>query len=145
VKTYMDICAIKRPFDDQTHPRVALETAAVLVILQADLEGRLQCVRSAAHDLENSLNPDGRRAAAVQAWLDTLTPAAETPEAVAKRASHLAALGFGMLDAFHLAWAENLNADTLVTCDDRFIACAARNASSIKLRVVNPLQLVGEL
>ena len=50
---YLDMCCLKRPFDDQTQPRIALETAAVLAILQAVAGGRANAVRSLAHQLEN--------------------------------------------------------------------------------------------
>ena len=80
---YLDMCCLKRPLDDQTQPRIALETAAVLAILQAVADDRAKAVRSLAHQLENSRNPDSRRAGAVAAWLDTLNPIESTPRSVA--------------------------------------------------------------
>lgn len=66
MRVYLDICSIKRPYDDQAQTRIMLETAAVLVVLQAAEEGRVTLLRSIAHDIENSQNPDHRRATAVR-------------------------------------------------------------------------------
>jgi len=40
VRIYLDMCALKRPFDDQSNGRIALETTAVLSILRSVAEGR---------------------------------------------------------------------------------------------------------
>lgn len=29
MKVYLDICCLKRPFDDQSQPRIAVESAAI--------------------------------------------------------------------------------------------------------------------
>jgi predicted nucleic acid-binding protein len=145
VKVYLDLCCLKRPFDDQTQARIAVETVAVLAILDAIRDGRIQTVRSPAHELENSQNPDSRRAAAVSAWLDLLNPLEPTPPSVAERTRFLVDAGFGQLDAFHLAWAEYLGVDSFVTTDDQLIARAARAPAIISLRVLNPVSLIAEL
>jgi hypothetical protein len=62
---YLDICCLKRPFDDQAQARVRLETEAVLGLLAED-PSRATFVRSAAHDLENDQNPLAWRAERVR-------------------------------------------------------------------------------
>jgi len=121
------------------------KTAAVLAILQAVADGRAKAVRSLAHQLENSRNPDSRRARAVAAWLDTLDPIESTPRSVAERVGRLAAAGFEAMDAYHLAWAENPRADVLVTTDDRFLSQFNRLGDIMKTRVLNPVTLATEL
>jgi predicted nucleic acid-binding protein len=142
---YLDMCSLKRPFDDQTQPRIALETAAVLAILQAVADGRVKPVRSLAHQLENSRNPDSRRAGAVAAWLNTLNPIEPTPRPVAERVAQLTDAGFKAMDAYHLAWAEHLQADVLVTTDDGFLSQSSRSGDIMKVRVLNPVGLAVEL
>jgi hypothetical protein len=44
---YLDMCCMKRPFDDQSHPRFRLESEAVLGLLAAESDS-LRFVRSAA-------------------------------------------------------------------------------------------------
>lgn len=53
---YLDMCCLKRPFDDQSHPRIRLESEAVLSLLAAE-SNSLQFVRSLALWLENEQNP----------------------------------------------------------------------------------------
>ncbi|MCI0352054.1 MAG: PIN domain-containing protein, partial [Acidobacteriales bacterium] len=122
MKVYLDLCCLKRPFDDQSQPRIAVETAAVLELLKLVADGKLEAVRSIAHDLENSLNHDARRAAAVQEWLDRLNPVDRTPRSVANHYRKFRKAGLAQMDAFHLAWAEHLGAEALITTDDRFIS-----------------------
>lgn len=145
MRIYLDMCSLKRPFDDQSNARIALETTAVLSILKAVADGRADAVRSIAHEAENLHNPDTRRSGAVGKWLETLNRLEETPPSVSGRTSSLYGFGLGPLDAFHLAWAEHLKADVLVTTDDDFLAKASRPAVSGSVRVLNPVSLVGEL
>ena len=122
-----------------------METTAVLAILKFVAEGKAEGVRSVAHEAENSHNPDTRRSGAVAKWLKTLNKLEETPPSVSTRTSVLHGFGLGPLDAFHLAWAEHLHADVLVTTDDDFLAKASRPAVSSTVRVVDPVSLAGEL
>src|SRR5437868_5444661 len=106
MRVYMDMCCLKRPFDDQAQPRISLETAATLAILQAVNDGRLEAVRSLAHEIENAQNPDSRRAGAVAEFLKTLNALEQTSSSVEENVGKLHAVGFRNLDAYHLAWAE---------------------------------------
>lgn len=65
---YLDMCCIKRPFDDQSQPRIRLESEAVVTMLAAE-SAALRFVRSAALFLENEQNPLPFRAARVRRWL----------------------------------------------------------------------------
>jgi hypothetical protein len=141
---YFDMCCLKRPFDDQTQSRIAVETAAVVALQQAVDDQRLDAVQSAAHVGENARNPDRRRAAAVASWLSGLNPLTTTPGMVINRIIGLTGAGFSVLDAAHIAWAEFLKADVLVTVDDDLLKKAKRT-SAIMVRVVNPVDLVQEL
>ncbi len=145
MKVYLDLCSLKRPFDDQSQPRINLETSAVLSLLDAVADGRLEAVRSLAHELENSRNHDLRRARVVGSWLESLNPLEVTPNSVAQQADQLIHRGLGAMDAYHLAWAEYLGADTLVTTDDRFLSKAAHLKGIIKVRLVDPITLAKEL
>jgi predicted nucleic acid-binding protein len=54
-------------------------------------------------------------------------------------------LGFKEFDAYHVASAEAGACDRLVTCDDRFLKTARRNAATIKVTVTDPISLVSEV
>lgn len=142
MKVYLDICCLKRPFDDQMQPRIALETAAVLTVLRWITEGHLAAVRSLAHNLENSLNPNVARAAVVSEWLELLNPLEPTPSAVAGNFKEFRSKGIGLMDAYHLAWAEYLGADVFLTSDDEFLARGRRLSGVLKTRMMDPCAFV---
>ncbi|HUT71567.1 MAG TPA: hypothetical protein VMW89_12920 [Desulfatiglandales bacterium] len=48
---YVDVCALSRPFDDQSFMRIRLETEAVNLILSKIKEGRFKLLVSTAHTI----------------------------------------------------------------------------------------------
>lgn len=61
------------------------------------------------------------------------------------RARELVAMGFKAADAVHVAAAERLRADALVTTDDRLVRVARRRAGRLHVRVLDVLSFVAEL
>lgn len=122
-----------------------METDAVLVILSAIEAGEFTAVRSSAHDAENGRNTDAERGRAVQERLDSWPGAAPLSQAVLTRGDVLRSLGFGELDALHLAWAESLAADVFLTTDDKLISLATRlPLETLRARVCDPVTFVRE-
>ena len=119
---YLDVCCFKRPFDDASVDRVRREAEAVAAILEAARAGVFALVRSPAHDYENERNPREDRRLATRLWLD-------------------AALGFGPLDALHLAFAEQSAARWFVTTDDRLLKRAATERERLRVEVLRPDQV----
>jgi len=144
MKVYLDICCLKRSFDDQSQPRIAVESAAVVAILAAAERGQIELVRSAAHHAENAGDPDTERRAAVAEWLAAGPSPSEATEDVRSRFTQARDAGIGQLDALHIAWAEELGADMFLTTDDRLVSRAAR-LTTIRVRVLNPTAFVQEL
>lgn len=131
MKIYLDMCALKRPFDDQRQGRILIETAAVTRILEAAGGGTLTLCNSTALAAENRRNPNQQRKARVETLLNWIgTPAPATP-AVLNRAEDLVRQGFRDMDALHLAFAEALRADWFVTVDDQILS----RAETVKLGV----------
>jgi hypothetical protein len=56
MRIYLDMCCLKRPFDDQSQPGIRLETEAVLALLAAE-SATVDFIRSPALRLENRQNP----------------------------------------------------------------------------------------
>jgi hypothetical protein len=144
MRVYLDLCCLKRPFDDQSQVRVHLESEAILALLSA-AGSRLELVHTRAHDLENEQNKVPTRAARVREWLSAtaLTDLADGPTTT--RTAELVALGFKSFDAFHLASAEGARSDAFATCDDRLLAAAHRHAAVLRIRVVKPVDLATEV
>lgn len=56
-RVYLDLCSLKRPFDDQRQPRVRDEAVAVGMIIARAEAGEIALIRSPAHIVENDANP----------------------------------------------------------------------------------------
>jgi predicted nucleic acid-binding protein len=143
MRLYIDMCALKRPFDDQTQNRIASETSAFLAIVARVEQGVDTFVWSTSLTLENDADPDaevrievGKFAKHAESLL-TLTPQVEG------RLKSLAVEGLRPLDAAHVAFAEAATCDVLITCDDRLIARARRAGCLIS--VMSPLEYLEEI
>jgi hypothetical protein len=141
---YLDMCCLKRPFDDQSQPRIRLESEAVLGLLAVECD-ELRFVRSPALMLENSQNPVKERALRVDQWLMAEPFCRLDADAMVSRTAELISLGFKNFDALHLAVAEQAGADVFACCDDRLLGVASRNCGGIKVRVVEIVELAKEL
>ncbi len=138
---YLDLCCFKRPFDDATIDRIRREAEAVAAIFDMAQAGTFHLVRSPAHDFENERNPREDRRLATRLWLDTATVSVAASQAATDRARALAALGFGPLDALHLAFAEASAARWFVTTHDRLLKVAARHREQLGVEIVLPEQI----
>ena len=110
-------------------------------ILDAAQAGTLQIVRSPAHDFENERNPREDRRLATRLWLDAATASVPASAAAAARARELTALGFGPLDALHLAFAEQSAARWFVTTDDSLLKRAVTERDRLRVEVLRPDQV----
>lgn len=136
-RVYLDLCCLKRPFDDQRQLRVREEAAAVAGIIARAESGMIRLVRSPAHLVENDANPREDRRLAAALWIAAAAiEVAEAPSTEA-RARTLVDWGFSPLDALHMAFAEQAGA-TFLTCDDRLLALAGRYRDRLAVPVSNP-------
>ena len=141
---YLDMCCLKRPFDEQVQPRIRLESEAVLALLTLESD-EVRFVRSSALVLENSLNPVKERASRVDQWL-TATPLWKADaKLLESRTRILMQLGLKNFDSLHVASAEQVAADFFVTCDDRLLSAAKRNADNIHVTIVSVVEIAKEL
>src|SRR5437763_6394095 len=111
---YLDMCCLKRPFDDQSQSRIRLESEAVLSLLALE-SSDVRFVRSPALLLENSRNPVKERASRVGQWLlseSTLASELDS-KALEARMAELMRLGLKNFDALHVATAEQVRADVM--------------------------------
>jgi predicted nucleic acid-binding protein len=138
---YLDVCCLKRPFDDATAERVRREAEAVAAIFDAVRAGALTVVRSPAHDFENNRNPREDRRLATTLWLESATLRVSVTTTVAARARELTGAGFAPLDALHLACAEEAAARWFVTTDDRLLKRAGTERDRLRLAVLKPDQV----
>jgi PIN domain-containing protein len=142
---YLDVCCLKRPFDDRRATRVQLETAAGAALIERAERGELRLVRSPAHTFENDRNPREDRRLATASWLNGARVEAALTESAAARARELGGLGFSPLDALHTAFAEEAGAALLATTDDGLIALGQRHREKLRVSITNPTHLLQRL
>jgi len=137
---YLDVCAYCRPFDNQESPRILQETVAVYLILKYIEQARYRAAVSPVHFQEIGAIQEIEERLELEALLKRLqSPFQYNPQQARKRAEMLHAQGFGVADAAHVAFAEQL-ADVLITCDDKLLKKCRK--ASLKIAVMNPLEFI---
>lgn len=140
VKIYLDTSAYNRPFDDQTQPKIFLETQAVVIILQIVEAKLIELVGSSVLEYENSRNPDSIRKEAMRRYLQIAGLRQDVNEAIQDRAKQLEHNGLKAVDELHIACAEAVNSDHFITCDKRLI----NRCVGLMMKVLNPVEFVLE-
>lgn len=145
MKVYLDACAINRLSDDQNQSRIRAESEAVQQILSLIVMGTLEWKASRALEVELLQNPDLAKRTDSLDLLSYAGSVLRGSEEVRQRGRQLAEAGYGVFDALHLAYAEEMQVDVLLTTDDRFIRQAARRLGNPSVRVVNPVEWFKEV
>ena len=141
IKIYLDISAYNRPFDDQSQPKIFLESQAIVIILQMVEAGMVDLVSSSVLEYENSRNPYPLKQEAMNRYLQMAEARQMVDEAIQQRAEELGHNGLKAVDALHVACAERLRSNYFVTCDRRLI----NRCGGLTLKVVNPVDFVLEV
>jgi predicted nucleic acid-binding protein len=121
-----------------------VEAEAVERIFRLLRENTIEWLSSAALEAETSNNPDPGRRDEVQVLLLLATNTIPLDGQIIQRAQELEAVGYGAFDALHLSSAEAGGAEVLLTTDDRFTKRARRDAGSLRVRVLNPVEWLRE-
>ena len=144
MKVYLDVSRLNRPFDDQSQARVRLEAEAVTIILERCDAGMWQQVSSEIARIEIDANPNAAQRARVMLLLPDEKAVLKLAESHFARAGELEAIGFKPADALHVASAEGLGADVLLSCDDRLCRLARRRRRQLHVPVANPVDWLTE-
>lgn len=144
MRIYLDCCSLQLPFDDKSHPRIAVEAEAVLVILTMCESDQMKLISSEALQFEIGRIPDQSRKEEALTILKIAKETVELTPELEAMARRLNASGLKPLDALHLASASISKADYFCTCDDNLLK-KARNLDELDTTVVSPTELVMEL
>ena len=144
MRIYLDACCLSRLTDDQSHAKIREEAQAVEQVLAGVRRGTFGLLSSEALEDEVHRNPSMERRVEAQAILSLAVTRIEIDEATTLRARNLVGLGFGPLDALHLAAAESVGADVLLTTDDRLLKRTVRKLGKPRIPVRNPLSWIKE-
>ncbi len=144
-KIYLDVCCLNRPFDNQTQPRIRLESEAVMTIIDRCQSGDWKMINSSAIIAELNQTPSIERLQNTKKLLAVAKIKVITSSSVEERAVELQKMGFSGYDATHIASAERSQADIFLTTDDRLIKKARKNSQSITVNINNPVQWLAEV
>ena len=134
---YLDNCCFNRPFDDQLHPVVHLETQAKLLIQAEVVRGNLNLVWSFILEQENSDNPYDDRKEQIALWENIAnTIIAPSPQILTQTKS-IEQLGIKTKDAMHIACAIDAGADYFITTDKKVL-----NKTVQGITIINPMEFV---
>ena len=138
MRLYIDTSVYNRPFDDQTQPRIWLETLALGLILQLVESGEATLVNSSVLEFENSRNPFPLRREWMERCLSLATEYERVDDAIRDRAQEYEKQGASAIDALHIATAESANVDFFIACDDRLL----KKGKHFKVKSINPVDFV---
>ena len=137
---YLDTCCLNRPYDDQSQPRIQLEAGAVLAILQRITSGEVQLANSSVLQFEIHRIADQTRRNGILHFLSYSSSFQPLTPGIEQRGIEFNSLGFKRLDALHLAAAEALNVDAMLTTDDQLLRRAVQHSTNLTVSVLNPVQ-----
>jgi predicted nucleic acid-binding protein len=139
MRIYLDTCCLQRPLDDQTQPRIRVETEAVFATLATVQSGAIQLLTSEALEFEIGRIPDEQRRREATAILTLASERLVLSDASEQLAESLTLSGLSTIDALHVALAATGKADFFVTVDDKLL----RNAKSLSNLTVVPISILG--
>ena len=141
---YMDVCCLRRLTDDQSQSKNRAEAHAVELIFGQVQAKFQQWISSAAVVDEVRRNPYPERRVEMETLLPLASRVVPFDDVILHRAQRLVRYGYGVYDALHLASAEAVLVDVLLSADERFVTLAARNVGAPRVSVRNPIAWIQE-
>jgi hypothetical protein len=144
MRVYLDTCAVQRPLDNKHNLLIISESEAVLNIIAAIQDGKIELAVSSVLRYESNFITHSVRRQHSEAFLELGNISVKTSPDITKRSQYFTLFGVKPMDALHLASAEVADCDFFCTCDDRFLR-RAREIVELKFAVVSPVELAEEL
>ena len=139
-RIYLDNCCFNRPYDDQSHLTIYLESEAKLFVQKEILLGKFDLVWSYILDYENSVNPYDDRKTAIAGWRNAAVADVGVTSEIVSSANHIVLKGVKRKDALHLACAITTGCQYFLTTDKKLL-----NKFFDEIIVINPLDFVRKL
>ena len=138
MRIYLDCCCYNRPFDDQSQDIIALESNAILSIInKCYTDEDYIILGSDILDEEFSYIIDIVKKQKVLNLYKIATFKIELNNSIQTRANEFSSLGIGSFDALHLASAEYAKADIFLTTDKKLISKSRQ--LNFNFKTANPL------
>ncbi len=139
MKIYLDNCIFNRPFDEQSHIRIRIETEAKLAIQEEIRRGTYQLIWSYILDYENNKNPFRERQEQIMKWKKYAITDIEENTDIIKTALLLNSKGLQKMDSLHIACAIFAKADYFLTTDDKVIK---KENAITELEISDPINFI---
>jgi len=136
-RIYLDNCCFNRPYDDQQHPIIKLETEAKLYIQYEALLGNLSLVWSFILHYENNDNPFTDRKNQIGLWENVADCIIAYKESIYEKAQLVMELGVKTKDALHIASAIAADVDYFITTDKKLL-----NKDIAGIIIINPIDFL---
>ena len=140
MRVYLDNCCFNRPYDDQSHLLIELETKAKLKVQEMIVSGELEFVASYILEQENDDNPYLERKIAIEDFFKYAVADIDETQEIIEIAETARNTGLKIKDFLHVACAIAANCDCLLTTDKRFL-----KYKNDRIRVLNPIQFLIEM
>ena len=136
---YLDTCCYSRLFDVSDQIDMIKEAGRIRYIIRDSFFGKYTIVGSGVVITEIRKNPNVKeRRETERLYNITISDKAKASAQSILRAAELVSKGLKEMDALHLAAAESMGADYLLTVDKEFLKKASRpNFTTVK--VINPI------
>lgn len=131
------MCCFNRPYDDQLHPLIRIETEAKLLIQGEVLKGNLNLVWSFILHYENNDNPFIDKKKQIALWESKSSLIATFTPEIQSQAESIMRLGIKTKDALHIACAISANADAFITTDRKLL-----NKQVNGISIANPMDFI---
>ncbi|MDA3800052.1 MAG: PIN domain protein [Kiritimatiellae bacterium] len=142
MRIYLDNCCFNRPYDDQLHIRIKLETEAKLRIQDDIRNGLHQLVWSYILDYENGKNPFNERSELISKWGKYAIVDISESKELLHYAKMFLKCGFKKYDSLHIACAIIGNAEYFVTTDDGIL----RKSNLVEdIQLIDPIGFIKEV
>jgi len=142
MRIYLDNCCFNRPYDDQLHIRIKLETEAKLRIQDDIRNGLHQLVWSYILDYKNGKNPFVERIELILKWKRyAIVDISESTELL-HYAKMCLKCGLKKYDSLHIACAIIESAEYFVTTDDGIL----RKSNLVDdIHLIDPIDFIKEV
>ena len=140
MRIYLDVCCLNRPFDDQTQEKIHLESEAILIILSNIASQQWELVGSDVIDFEISKIPDMERRKKVEFLAQKILKKQPITTELIQRAKIISQKDIKALDALHIASAEFLQSEYMITTDNDIVKKYQKHIEFFKkIKICNPI------
>ncbi len=137
MKVYLDNCCFNRPFDNQEHMGIRLETEAKLYIQAGIRAKRYSLAWSYVLDIENDDNPYDAKKESIAPWKNIADDYCPASDDILAEGQKIMAHGIKAADALHIACAIRCGCEYFITTDQKLTKKPIKG-----IKIVNPIDFV---